>query len=384
MTDENRAPPPAEEISEDAAFAPTWSRKDDPPDDTETESAFDERAFRERCDAADREHAKADAEFPLISFENIAFDTERGGYLVKGLLPDSGLAVIWGPPKCGKSFWATDIGLHIALDWEYRGRWVQQATVVYIALEGRHGFPARIQAFKQHHGVQSAPFHLITKPLDLVRKADVLIKSIEDQLGAVKPGVVFLDTLNRSLVGSESKDEDMAAYIAAAGKIEEKFGCLVVIVHHCGIAGDRPRGHTSLTGAVEVQLAVKKVGDRQVMVTVELAKDMPEGTEIFSKLEPVDLGTDPDGDRITSLVVLPADPANVKPAEPRLSKNQRTLFAILHSAGASGLTVDQWNSEARQQGIGVSRKADLYDIRSSLHSKRLVREYSGRWYVNHQ
>jgi hypothetical protein len=35
-----------------------------------------------------------------------------------------------------------------------------------------------------------------------------------------------------------------------------------------------------------VQLAVKKVADRQVMVTVELAKDMPEGAEIFSKLEP--------------------------------------------------------------------------------------------------
>jgi hypothetical protein len=32
--------------------------------------------------------------------------------------------------------------------------------------------------------------------------------------------------LNRSLVGSESKDEGMSAYIAAAGKIEEEFGCL--------------------------------------------------------------------------------------------------------------------------------------------------------------
>ena len=70
--------------------------------------------------------------------------------------------------------------------------------------------------------------------------------------------VVCLDTLNRSLVGSESKDEDMSGYIAAAGKIEEEFGCLVVIVHHCGVDATRPRGHTSLTGAVEVQIAVKK------------------------------------------------------------------------------------------------------------------------------
>jgi hypothetical protein len=253
------------------------------------------------------ESETAEHDFPLISFENIVLDTGRRNYSVKGLLPRSGLVVIWGPPKCGKSFWATDVGLHIALNWEYRGRRVQQATVVYIILEGRHGFPARIDAFKQHHGVQSAPFHLITKPLDLVRKADALIASIEAQLGDERPGVVFLDTLNRSLVGSESKDEDMAAYIAAAGKIEEKFGCLVVIIHHCGIDATRPRGHTSLSGAVEVQIAVKRGGAGEVITTVELAKDMEEGTEIFSRLERVDVGADPDGDRITSLVVLPAE-----------------------------------------------------------------------------
>ena len=28
---------------------------------------------------------------------------------------------------------------------------------------------------------------------------------------------------------------------------------MVIVVHHCGISGDRPRGHTSLTGAVEFQ-----------------------------------------------------------------------------------------------------------------------------------
>jgi hypothetical protein len=60
----------------------------------------------------------------------------------------------------------------------------------------------------------------MTTPLDLAKQADALIADISTQLGDLKPGAVFIDTLNRSLVGSESKDEDMAAYIAAAGKIE--------------------------------------------------------------------------------------------------------------------------------------------------------------------
>jgi hypothetical protein len=38
-----------------------------------------------------------------------------------------------------------------------------------------------------------------------------------------------LDTLNRSLAGSESDDEDMAAYVKAADAIREAFGCAVVI-----------------------------------------------------------------------------------------------------------------------------------------------------------
>src|SRR5262249_9185437 len=152
------------------------------------------------------------------AFKDIRIDTTRRGYLVKGLLASTGLAVIWGPPKCGKSFWAMDLGLHIALGWDYRGHKVQQLPVVYIALEGRHRFPARVEAFRQHQGVEAAPSYLLTTTLDLAKQADALIASIRAQLGSAKPGAIFIDTLNRSLVGSESKDEDMARYLAAAGK----------------------------------------------------------------------------------------------------------------------------------------------------------------------
>ena len=61
-----------------------------------------------------------------------------------------------------------------------------------------------------------------------------------------KPAAVAIDTLNRSLAGSESSDEDMAAYIRAADAIRDAFNCAVVIVHHCGHEGTRPRGHLSL------------------------------------------------------------------------------------------------------------------------------------------
>ena len=176
--------------------------------------------------------------------------------------------------------------------------------MVYLALEGAEGFKARIEAFRQRYGVQDAPFFLITVALNLVKERGALIADIKRQLGDIKPVAVFLDTLNRSLVGSESKDEDMAQYIAAAEELASAFSCVVPIVHHCGIDASRPRGHTSLSGAVEVQLAVKREGEGQFSVTVELAKDGPEGDRLLSHLEQVEVGTDPDGDPITTCVVV--------------------------------------------------------------------------------
>jgi RecA-family ATPase len=140
--------------------------------------------------------------------------TPLSGITSKGLLASTGLAVIWGPPKCGKSFWAIDIALHIALGWTYRGRHVKQAPVVYIALEGLSGLDARVDAFKRHHGIDQAPFFLIKVRVNLIADHKALVADIKAQIGALMPGAVFIDTLNRSLVGSESKDEDMGRYLA--------------------------------------------------------------------------------------------------------------------------------------------------------------------------
>jgi hypothetical protein len=331
--------------------------------------------------------------FPLQTFENVRLDAERRGYLVKGFLARTGLAVIWGPPKCGKSFLAMDLGMHIALGWDYRGHKVQQAPVVYIALGGRHGFPARVEAFRRHYGVESAPFYLLSASLDLVAKSGLLIASVKAQLGENLPGVLFLDTLNRSLVGSESKDEDMARYLAAAEKVVQKLNCAVVIVHHCGIDAGRPRGHTSLSSAVESQLKVGRIATGEVIVTVELAKDFAEGTEIVSRLERVELGTDADGDPITSLVVVPAEGSpTARNITRKLSDRQRLALAALDEcAAASGrpapaelqlpartivVQLSVWREELYRKGVldreAKSPREEFKRVRQRLQARGLI------------
>ncbi|MCT8974941.1 AAA family ATPase [Microbaculum marinisediminis] len=324
----------------------------------------------------------------LIPFDKIEMGRERR-YLVKGLVPRVGLTVVWGPPKSGKSFWTFDMVMHVALGWEYRSRRVTQGPVVYCAFEGQTGIEARVEAFRQRFLPEDhdpVPFYLEPATLDLVGDHKELVAAVKRQLADAPPVAVVLDTLNRSLRGSESSDQDMTAYIRAADAIRDAFQCAVIVVHHCGIDGTRPRGHTSLTGAVDAQLAVKRDGADNVIVECELAKDGPQGDRIVSRLDIVEVGTDEDGDVITSCVVVETDAATMPtgPREPKLSANQKTMLGILYAAGAAGLSVEEWNDRARDAGIGVKRRADLVDIRLALQSKGLVLEGQQGWFANRQ
>jgi hypothetical protein len=124
---------------------------------------------------------KALMAFPILAFRDIRLDPKRRNYLVKGLLPRSGLVVIWGPPKCYKSFWTMDVAFFIAIGQEYRGRRVQQAPVVYIILEGREGLPARKEVLARHYGIDDPPLYFVTTALNLAKHAEALAASIEAQ-----------------------------------------------------------------------------------------------------------------------------------------------------------------------------------------------------------
>jgi AAA domain len=266
---------------------------------------------------------------PLIPLNQIWLRTRRRD-LIKGLIPHVGLTVMWGPPKCGKSFWVFDAMMHVALGWDYRGRRVHQGPVVYCAFEGQTGIEARVAAFRKRFlddPRREVPFFLEPVTLNLVRDHTALISAIQKQLGI--PVAVVLDTLNRSIRGSESSDEDMTAYITAADAIRAAFNCAVVIVHHCGVDGSRPRGHTSLTGAVDAQLAVKRDSGNNVIVTVECMKDGPEGEVIASALEVETVGEDEDGEAITSCVVVPA---KAQPAAKFIPRGAQLAFDLLCEA----------------------------------------------------
>jgi hypothetical protein len=314
-----------------------------------------------RADAAPR--------FRLIPFDEIT-QTPGSRFVVKNLIPAEGLTVVWGAPKCGKTFWVFDLAMHIALGREYRGRRVAQGPVIYIACEGERGLSARTEAFRRTKLTPAdvANFFLLPTRLDLVAEAGLLIGDIQAQVGDGNCAAIVIDTLNRSLNGSESSDEDMGAYVKAADAIREAFSCAVVVIHHCGIDDKRPRGHTSLAGAADAQIAVRRAADDTIVATVEFMKDGEAGAELSSRLRVVDLDLDEDGEPVTSCVIEPAASTVAAQGSPKkvnaAAKQAHTLLLEAVAAGGSpapasehipagrkGVTKTVWRGYCEKGGI---------------------------------
>jgi hypothetical protein len=278
--------------------------------------------------------------FKLTNYWEMRPGVERP-YLIDELIPAKGIVVAWGPPKCMKSFIMLDAMLHVAMGWEFHDRAVQRGPVVYCAFEGGHGFTKRIEAQRRHYNMDPeirTPMPIMPGMANLINDHKLLTKEIGQQVMeefGTTPIAVVLDTLNRSLQGSESKDTDMANYIRAAEAIREAFQCVVIIVHHCGYDDSRMRGHSSLPGAVDASLAITREGDVATMA-VEYMRDGAEGTEVVVRSKQVVVGQDANGRDLTSLVVERFDgdaPKGNKTWPPSLRVFRAALVEAVLSSG---------------------------------------------------
>jgi hypothetical protein len=275
--------------------------------------------------------------------------------------------------------------MHVALGWSYREKRVQRGSIVYCALEGGGGFSSRVEAWRQRHlpdfihkgdgisflitqaqrvelhrrGYSEAdihemtpaqahevlspvsgydgeiPFYLLDVPLDLIAEQMVLIAAIREQVAEQRPAAIFIDTLNRALVGDENASQDMAKFIRAADMIRIEFNCLVVLIHHCGVIGTRPRGHTSLAAADDAQIAVVRDEKGIIVAKVEWMKDGDACGPMACTLERVGLGCDDDGDEMSSCIVVPATLPAKAMAGPKLSATNQLGFAALQELTSS-------------------------------------------------
>jgi AAA domain-containing protein len=255
-------------------------------------------------------------------------------YIVKGLIDRGSLVEIYGPHGSGKSFFAGDIGLHVALGRSWRKRRVNQGAVLYIAAEGGTNIKRRMAAFAQHHNVDldEVPFFVVLAPTNMLTPAGIA-QVIADAGSIADLSMVIVDTAARVMPGGKEDAEDMGAFIAACDEIRSKTGAAVIVVHHTGKnLGAGSRGSSLLPAAVDSMIEVNKDDKLHVAEHVK-SRDGETGTRFGFKLLVIPLGEDADRDPITSCIVVPieasdkADGANLTGDEKAYWNDISNFFA---------------------------------------------------------
>lgn len=226
-------------------------------------------------------------------------------WIIKGIVPRAGLAVIYGASGSGKTFLTLDLTSAVARGAAWRGAAAQKGRVVYVVAEGASGFRNRLEAYCSFHGVDPDQFDIgvVADAPNLLVKDDVkdLLKAI---LAFGKVDMVVVDTYARAMAGGNENDaKDVGQAVAHCDIIHRKTGALVVLVHHSGKDATKgARGSGALRAAADLEIEVVQTREYRA-ATITKQKDGEDGAEYQFNLAELAIGEDEDGEPITSCVV---------------------------------------------------------------------------------
>ena len=328
-------------------------------------------------------------------------------WLVKGLLVDGGLSAIYGPPGTSKTFLALDMALHVAHGRDWFGRRVSPGAVVYVSGEGQSSMLLRMKAWRQEKGDGTrAPFALVPTSVNLFDDtvgAETLIDDVKAHAASLglPLRLIVLDTLSRMIgSGDEDKARDINVVVQRAEKIQRETGAHVLIVHHSGKDRDRGmRGSNALLGAADAVIEVSRgEGSDFCEGKIVKVKDGSADVPLKYTLRQSVLGSDEDGEDITSCVVEPTDagPGETR-GKPKLSDAEVIALDALDEVlidhgvlqpitsvpnGGRAAKIEEWRQEAYRRGISddgaEARKKAFQRVRQKLQAKRLI-GIRGEW-----
>lgn len=179
-------------------------------------------------------------------------------WLLKDIFTRDSIAMLYGPSGHYKSFIAMNLAAEVAQGGE---------CAFYVAAEGiarmaRKDYPAWKLAYGEE---RKLPFYLV-EDMPLANNDDdytAFADSIRAKAGDRRVGIIFIDTLNRAMLGlEENSAKDTAKVIQACLFLKKVFRCAVVVVHHTPKDGSDPRGSSALYAGFDTVLKV--IADKAV------------------------------------------------------------------------------------------------------------------------
>ena len=231
--------------------------------------------------------------------------TKNIKWLVKNVIPQDAMGMLFGASGTFKSFIAIDLALSVLHGQEWTKRKTAKGAVYYVAAEGGAGVSRRVDAW--HRGVDV--------PENLYYCRTPLLLSSKEEIGALRasiaalpeiPVLIIIDTLSQTFAGDENSSSDIATYLRMLNsELRAAFNCTVLVIHHTGhSATERPRGSSAITANVDFLLGCYRSDPEGMNARVDVTKqkdgDLVKG--MYFDLDRHVLGQDDEGDEISSLV----------------------------------------------------------------------------------
>ena len=191
------------------------------------------------------------AELAAMTFDDPVF-------LLPGLVP-TGLGMIVGKPKSGKSFWALDLAYATATGGEFLARTADEGDVLYFALEDH---PRRLQGRLEQIAQEEAFPDNLEFVLEPAQVGGGLEEYINEWYARVeRPRLVVLDTMIQALPEIRGNDVygSTARLLNRLQRLALDLGITVLVVHHArkdsadlsGDVFDSSLGTTAINGAMD-------------------------------------------------------------------------------------------------------------------------------------
>jgi RecA/RadA recombinase len=251
------------------------------------------------------EAKKAEDRFKLETTEEFIV-RRKASWIIKNVIPNANLGVIYGASGSGKSFFAFEMAAAIARGIEWRGHKTTKSKVCWVAAEGQEDMRKRVAGYCLHHGVdpkELTNLYFVANAPNMMELTDAraLVKQIRIQ---GEFDLVVMDTLAQVMPGgNENSGEDMGKVLGHCKEITRLTGAMVELIHHSGKDESRgARGWSGLRAACDFEFEVIRSDEERVAIVTKM-KGGADGGEFGFRLETIVVGEDEDGDDETTCVV---------------------------------------------------------------------------------
>jgi hypothetical protein len=301
-------------------------------------------------------------------------------WLIGGLLPHSGVCMLFGLPETYKSFLAIDWALSVGFGRAWNGRPTRKGSVAYIAGEGYAGLGARSKAWKAYNrqsGKSGVKWYGDSVDLTDPSSVNDLYEALDNDFADNILELIIIDTFSRNSGGAEeNSNTDVKKFMHTADLLQKRYKCTVLIIHHCGKNPEKgPRGASAFIGDTETIICVDLFSDAMqgIKISCFKQKDAEKFDPIHLVLHKVLYGESPEE---SSLVLIKTEVEEDVNPMATVKKSEQIMYDVLQG---KELTLTDWVALGMAHGISESSakksRKELYETRGLIGYKRDYKLY---------